>query len=794
MIFPLFQLRCWIIVIIGLQGISELQASPTSRLSAASFACDVTPPLGHPLCGGWIKPLVAVDDPLLAKGVILNDGKDRYVLCAVDWCLLQTGAFDQFRQAIALGAGVPVNHVSVHTLHQHNAPIADSSAQKLLDQTSAAPLHLDLQFMKAVCERVGASVRAACTELKPVSHVGYGKAKVEGFASNRRVRLPDGEIHVRYSSTTNPVLRAAPEGLIDPWLRSVTLFNQDEPLVRLHFYATHPQSYYGDGRATSDTVGLARERFEREEGFPQIYFTGCGGNITAGKYNNGSAEARIELTGKLFKALQTSSASTTKTEIQQLGWKNAAVKFEPREEMRWSLETAEQTIADTKASSQARLIAALDLAWLNRLKANPQVDLACLSLGPVKILMLPGESFIEYQLYAQNIRPNDFVAVAAYGEGGTGYICTDAALSEGGYEPTMSRVGPPSEFRLKHGIAKLLGSKKSPAAIPFYSDKLRLLAWRDRKGFEHPIKTQKEWAKRRENIPLSMLQVMGEPPKSKGNVPLDVEIIEEVSLPSYIRQKITFATESNDRVPAYLLIPHHITNKVAAMLCLHQTTPLGKGEPVGLGGNTNLHYAHELAEQGYIALVPDYPNYGEYTIDPYARGYASATMKGIWNHRRAVDLLTSMRQVDKNRIGVIGHSLGGHNALFVAAFDPRIKTVITSCGFNSFFRYRGGDLTGWSHSGYMPRIKSLYGLDPKAMPFDFSEVLAALAPRRVFISAPMHDDNFDVAGVKDCVAAAAPVYQLFKRANNLTVLYPNCGHDFPPELRHAAYDWLRSSL
>lgn len=770
-----------------------LSASPVSGVSVASFVCDVTPPIGHPLCGGWIKQLIAVDDPLLAKGIVINDGEKRYVLCSVDWCLLQTGGFDQFRQAIASAAQVPVTHVSVHTIHQHNAPIADSRAQQLLDQTSAAPLHLDLQFMKAVTERLAASVRDACANPQPFTHVGYGKAKVEKFASNRRVRLPDGQIHVRYSSTQDPVLQSAAEGLIDPWLRSVTLFDHDKALVRLHFYATHPQSYYGDGRATSDTVGLARERFEREEGVPQIYFTGCGGNITAGKYNDGSPRARVELTDKIFNALRSSTKATQRIPLQQVTWKNTGVKFEIPTEPKWSFGNAQRTIANTTNSSQTRLLAALDLAWLHRLKENPKVDLACLSFGPVKILMLPGESFVEYQLYAQNIRPDDFVAVAAYGEGGTGYICMDAALSEGGYEPTMSRVGAPSEFRLKDGIASLLGSGKGSSAPPFYADKLRLLTWRDQKGFEHPVTTPQEWKKRRENIPVSMQQVMGDLPKSTRKVPLEMQVIEEVTLPSYRRQKISFATEANDRISAYLLIPHRITNTAAAMLCLHQTTPLGKAEPVGLGGNTNLHYAHELAEKGYITLVPDYPQYGDYTFDTYAHGYASTTMKGIWNHRRAVDLLISMRQVDKDRIGVIGHSLGGHNALFVAAFDPRIKTVITSCGFNSFFRYRNGDLQGWSHSGYMPRIRSVYGLDPKAMPFDFSEVLAALAPRRVFISAPMHDDNFDVAGVKDCVAAAAPVYQLFNRSENLTVLYPECAHDFPAETRKAAYDWLASA-
>lgn len=228
-----------------------------------------------------------------------------------------------------------------------------------------------------------------------------------------------------------------------------------------------------------------------------------------------------------------------------------------------------------------------------------------------------------------------------------------------------------------------------------------------------------------------------------------------------------------------------------AMLCLHQTTKIGKDEPAGLGGKPNLHYAHELAERGYIAFVPDYPNFGEYRFDAYEHGYASATMKGIFNHIRAVDLLTAMREVDARRIGVIGHSLGGHNALFLSAFDDRVNVVVSSCGFTSFAKYYGGDLTGWSHRGYMPRIASVYEKSAARMPFDFSGVLVALAPRSVFINAPKHDANFEVSGVDDCVQAARRVYdEVFRSGNKLVVVHPDCEHDFPPNVRKQAYRFL----
>jgi dienelactone hydrolase len=763
-------------------------------LAVAAFVCDVTPPVGHPLCGGWIKPLEVVDDPLLAKGVVLFYGKERYVLCAVDWCLLQTAACDMFRDKVAAAAGVSTAHVAVHTVHQHNAPIADANAQLLLNGVSNAPVHLDLKFLGEVTDRLASAVREACSRPRQVTHVGEGTARVERFASNRRVRLADGKIHPRFSSTKDPVLQAAPEGLIDPWLRTVTLLNGDQPLVRLHYYATHPQSYYGDGRATADTVGLARERLEKEERVPQVYFTGCAGDITAGKYNDGSPRAREELTGRMLAAMRQAVTATRRSPVDVVEWKTATVQFAPRTEREWSEETSRRDLNNAQLAPAARLQAALNLAWSERLKTQPGINLSRLTLGPVDILHLPGEALLEFQLYAQSLRPNRFVAVAAYGEGGPGYICPDATLAEGGYEPTDSRVGPPSEARLKAAIGELLRPVAKLPFPPTYPDKQHLLVWRDSKGREHPVNRPKDWNTRRAHILASLQMVMGPMPSKSRQVPLEMRVEAQQREASWTRQKITFAVEPHDRVPAWLLIPNDRKGKLPAMLCLHQTTAIGKDEPAGLGGKANLHYAAELAARGFVTLAPDYPGYGDYRADAYGLGYASATMKGIWNHMRAVDLLESLPQVDRARLGVIGHSLGGHNALFVAAFDPRLKAVVASCGFNSFFSYRGGDLTGWSHAGYMPRIATVYGKDPKQMPFDFTELLATLAPRPVFINAPLRDDNFAVTGVMDCLAAARPVYRLYQAEENLVVQHPESDHDFPTPVREAAYEWLVRSL
>lgn len=344
-------------------------------------------------------------------------------------------------------------------------------------------------------------------------------------------------------------------------------------------------------------------------------------------------------------------------------------------------------------------------------------------------------------------------------------------------------------------LAVLLGAAAPAEEVPpFYEDKSQLMAYQDAQGDMHAVETIEDWQIRRRHILQNMLQVMGALPARDALPPLDMEVLETADEPTYVRKKILITAEPGDRLPAYLLIPKGLTGKTAGVLCLHQTVKIGKTETVGLGVTTNRQYALELAERGYATLAPDYPNFGDYEIDVYARGYASATAKGIGNHMRCVDLLQSLPEVDPARIGAIGHSLGGHNTLFAGVFDERIRVMVTSCGFNSFAKYYGGDLTGWSHAGYMPRIAERYEKDPRKMPFDFTEVLAALAPRAVFINAPLQDANFEVSGVRDCVRAAAPVYALCGKPEHLVSVYPDCGHDFPPEIREQAYAFMMQHL
>jgi hypothetical protein len=422
----------------------------------AIFASDVTPPIGHPLCGGWIKPAATIGQPLVLKGIVLDDGKTRCVIAAMDWCVLRGAAFDLFRNRMAAAAGVPAARVAIQTTHTHSAPIADSRAEQLIAASENPLPHLDLDWLGRITDDAGRAVATAVHNLQPFTHVGVGQARVEHFASNRRVVGPDGKIRVRYSSVKDPSLREAPEGTIDPWLKTVTLYDNETPLVRLHYYASHPQSRYGEGEVHPDTPGMARAYLEDEEGVAQIYFTGCGGDVTAGKYNDGNAAARVTLSRQLYSGMIRAIAATRRVPVREFSWKSVDVAFAARTEPQFSEASLRKTMSDPSLSAAKRLTSALALAWMERLRSRPGVDLSRLRIGPADLLHLPGEPFIEYQLHAQAARPDRFVAVAGYGEGGPGYICTDAAIAEGGYEPTMSYVGPPSEASLKTAILELL--------------------------------------------------------------------------------------------------------------------------------------------------------------------------------------------------------------------------------------------------------------------------------------------------------------------------------------------------
>ncbi|MDQ6631482.1 MAG: prolyl oligopeptidase family serine peptidase [Verrucomicrobiota bacterium] len=326
-------------------------------------------------------------------------------------------------------------------------------------------------------------------------------------------------------------------------------------------------------------------------------------------------------------------------------------------------------------------------------------------------------------------------------------------------------------------------------------DRTNLLLYHAANGEIKQGKTVADWQKRRGEILKGMQEVMGPLPGKEKRCPLDLKIEEELDCGSHLRQKISYASEPNGRVPAYLLIPKKaVTQKIKcpAVLCLHPTDmQLGYKTIVGLGRKEYPAYARELAERGYVALVPSYPLMAEYQPGLKSLGYKSGTMKAIWDNIRGLDLLESLPYVKRNSFGAIGHSLGGHNSIYTAVFDERLKVIISSCGFDSYLDYMNGKIKGWTSERYMPKLLN-YPLTE--IPFDFHELIGALAPRVCFINAPLRDNNFKWQSVDAIVTAAKPIYKLYGAEKNLRVEHPDGAHDFPVEMRNLAYEILDKNL
>jgi hypothetical protein len=449
-------LCCWLagtlVCVLAGPGVSG-EKSPTLRV--ATFRCDVTPPVDGRFRGGWAQPLTKLVDPLWAKGIVLDDGSARYVLCAVDWCELCNGTHLLWRRRVAEAAGTDVSRVAVQCVHQHTAPIADGDAQALLDKQQPPPQCSDRKSIEELAGRLAAAVKQSLGRLEPFDRVGTSEAKVDRVAGNRRVMLQDGKIHVRWSGCTDPELQKAPEGLIDPMLKTITLARGDRPLVRLHYYATHPQTGLGDGPVSIDCVGFAREKLEKSEGVFQIYFTGCSGNVTAGKYNDGSDRARGELTQRLHSAMKASAAAARFVPAERIGWRVVPLAPTVRTDAGFGLAENLAIVSDAKADPKARVGAACRAAFHER--SSAAIELSALEIGPVRVLHLPGEPYVEFQLLAQKLDPKHFVAVAGYGDGGPGYLCTEKSYPEGGYEPTASMLVPKSEAIINQAIGQLLG-------------------------------------------------------------------------------------------------------------------------------------------------------------------------------------------------------------------------------------------------------------------------------------------------------------------------------------------------
>jgi hypothetical protein len=431
-----------------------------SALRVSTFDMDATPPIGSmmaydPVTNRW-------DLGLRARGIVLMGAGEPIVLCAVDWIGIANEGHDAFRSALARAAGTSPRRVGVHSLHQHDAPDCDFSAERILNEAGVDPRQFDGRFQRQVIADLERAVSESLTRAQPVTHLGLGEARVDQVASNRRILGPDGKVRAtRWTATKDPAIRAEPEGTIDPIVSLVSLWNGDRPIAVLSYYATHPQSYYRTGFPNPDFPGLAR--FFRQLAVPaalHVHFTGAGGNLGAGKYNDGSPENRRVLAERLADGMRRAWESTQRQPISaaDVTWAVESVALPPAKHL-----TVAKLESELKERGGAFVAAgvASRLAWLRRCQAGHQLDVQCLGLGRARILHLPGELFVEYQLAAKAMRPDRFVALAAYGDYAPWYIGTEVAYEQGGYEtgPDASNVAPEVEAVLMAAIRKLLNGR-----------------------------------------------------------------------------------------------------------------------------------------------------------------------------------------------------------------------------------------------------------------------------------------------------------------------------------------------
>jgi len=447
-----------------LSAVTEADEQPhrqphgAGNLHLAPFRFDVTPPLGHSLCGGWITPVIGHDDPLEALGFVLLGAGPPIVVCVVDWTGLANDAHIQWRAALAEAADTTIDRVTVHCVHQHNAPFACLDADRIVRAQGDLPGIVEIDFYRRCLETARTAVREGLTRTTPVTHVAVGEARVEKVASNRRILGPDGRVvSQRGSSSRNPEHHALPEGVTDPMLKTVAFYDRERKIAACHYYACHPMSYYGDGRVSADFCGLARRRRQREEpDCLHLYFNGCGGNIGAGKYNDGSHAMRPVLTQRIYDGIVGSEASLEPVPIETAGWTTHDL-HPPLDAARWTEAALLQEIGNASNAVVDRNRPSYALAFLRRCERRIPITLSALSINDVSLLHLPAESFVEYQLRAQATAPSRFVACAAYGDGGPWYIPTAEAYPQGGYAVSVAFCSPEMDGMLSDGIQRLLG-------------------------------------------------------------------------------------------------------------------------------------------------------------------------------------------------------------------------------------------------------------------------------------------------------------------------------------------------
>jgi hypothetical protein len=465
------------LLLVGLLLPGRPDAVKATEYRVATFEADITIPIGHACMGGGVADAKRIVDPLLAKGFVLLGADQPIVVVALDWCQCNNDSYRRWREALAAAAGTSDRRVMLATVHQHDAPICDLTAQKLLDQHGLKGYNCDPVFHEQAVQRTAEALKRALPSARRVTHFGIGKARVEKVASNRRVVTPEGRITWNRGSRSGD-LYGASEGEIDPWIRTISLWDGQQPVLAWSCYAVHPMSFYGQGDVSADFPGIARARRQQDDpNVFQIYFTGCAGDTTAGKYNTGTPADRQALADRLYQGMVAAWKATRKQPLSHVSFRCAELWLPPRDTGMFTLDAMQKTLADSKATRWQRISAALGLSWRERVAAGIPIDVPCLNFGgEAQFLILPAESFVGYQLAAQRLRIGSFIVVAGFGEGAPGYIPTDQCWRDG-YNDDYCWVAPMTEQATTEAmhrvlaVAPVVDHLPPPASLPFPSDR-----------------------------------------------------------------------------------------------------------------------------------------------------------------------------------------------------------------------------------------------------------------------------------------------------------------------------------
>lgn len=456
--------RCYIFFCMLLAASLAVQASADDKVTPfklATFSADVTIPLNHRCMGVLPTKSKKIVDRLYAHGFVLIGVEKSIVVCAVDWCEIRNGAYDQWRDTLAKAANTSRERVLLSSVHQHDAPVTDTGAAKLLTEIGLNGELYDEAFHDDTIRRVATAVSDSLAAASPVTHLGLGQASVDKVASNRRVVHPDGRVDFsRGSRSGSSEFHAnAPDGLIDPFLKTLSFWHDEKPIAALHAYATHPMSYYGRGEVTSDFVGLARERRQRDDlSVKQIYVSGCSGDVTAGRYNNGSPETRLVLVERMYQAMVAAWKNTKRVPLERADFRSTAIELDYHPNPALTHEALTTVLHDEQRTVEKRILAAMSLSSRQRVAAGQPIDFPCIDFGPTQIVLFPGEAFVGYQLMAQKMRPDSFVVSIGYGECWPGYIPTRSAFNDN-FGDSWLWVAPGSESRIKSALESVLLNK-----------------------------------------------------------------------------------------------------------------------------------------------------------------------------------------------------------------------------------------------------------------------------------------------------------------------------------------------